>query len=195
MSYLGALIATPLVLTGRFGFSISVAAILMLTRTFSLTLASPLGGVIATQFGERLGTLTGVLCQTAGLFTVAAGIYVTNLPIVLLGLVLQGIGHGVAMPPLASIITTAVPPSQFGMATGMSRLMGQIGSAFGLSLFGVLLTLPRAALALHMIFVIGGAIALAAALPALFISMKHRNIPMPPAAPPPPNPPIQPGQV
>ena len=195
MSYLGAWIATPLVFTGLFGCSIAVAAVLMLTRTFSLTLASPLGGVIATQFGERTGTIVGVLCQTAGLFTVAGGIYAVNLPVILLGLVLQGVGHGIAMPPLASVIATAVPSTQFGMASGMSRLMGQIGSAFGLSLFGVFLTLPRETLELHMIFVIGAAIALAAALPAALISMKHRAIPQPPAAPPPPNPPIQPGQV
>lgn len=195
MSYLGALIATPAVLMGQFGFTVTVAATLMLTRTFSLTLASPLGGVVATQFGERLGTLAGVLCQTAGLFTVAGGIYVSSLPVILLGLVLQGVGHGVAMPPLASVIATAVPPNQFGMASGMSRLMGQIGSAFGLSLFGVLLTLPRESLELYMIFVIGGAIAMAGALPAALISMKHRTTPQPPASPPPPNPPIQPGQV
>lgn len=177
MSYLGALIATPLVLIDRFGFSVSVAAILMLTRTFSLTLASPLGGLIATQWGERLGAVIGILCQTSGLFMVAAGVYATSVPIVLLGLVLQGVGHGIAMPPLASIIATAVPATQFGMASGMSRLAGQIGSSFGLSLFGVLLTLPDDIVSLPAIFAIGGGIALVAALPASTLSMKHRKNP------------------
>jgi len=195
MSYLGALIATPSVFQDLFGFMVAVAAMLMLTRTISLTFASPLGGVIAAQLGERVGTMIGVLCQAAGLLIVAAGVYYINLPIVLLGLVLQGVGHGIAMPPLASVIATAVPPSQFGMASGMSRLAGQVGSAFGLSLFGVFLTLPREVLELHMIFVIGAVIALAGALPAMLISMKHRVTPLPPAGPPPPNPPIQPGQA
>ncbi len=175
MSYLGALIATPLVLIDHFGYSVSVAAVLMLTRTFSLTLASPLGGVIATQWGERLGTVLGVLLQAGGLVLVAAGVYVTSVPILLLGLVLQGIGHGIAMPPLAAIIATAVPSSQFGMASGMSRLAGQIGSSFGLSLFGVLLTLPDDVMSLPTIFAIGAAIAFVAAVPASLLSMKHRR--------------------
>lgn len=173
MSYLGALIATPLVLIDYFGYSVSVAAILMLTRTFSLTLASPLGGLIATQLGERFGTITGVVLQTGGLCLVAAGVYVTSVPVLLLGLVLQGVGHGIAMPPLASIIATAVPPAQFGMASGMSRLAGQVGSSFGLSLFGVLLTLPEEVMSLPMIFAIGGGIALLALLPASALSMRH----------------------
>lgn len=175
MSYLGALMATPLVLMDYFGYAVSIASVLMLTRTFSLTMASPLGGVVATELGERFGTVAGAFAQGCGVLMVALGVYLYSVPVLLLGLVLQGVGHGIAMPPLASIIATAVPPSQFGMASGMSRLVAQIGSSFGLSLFGVLITIPRETLSLHMIFVIGGILALVGTIPALFISMKHRN--------------------
>ena len=176
MSYLGALMATPLVLMDFFGYGVTIASVLMLTRTFSLTVASPFGGVVATQYGERFGTVSGALLQGAGVLLVAFGVYMVSVPILLLGLVLQGVGHGIAMPPLASIIATAVPPTQFGMASGMSRLVAQIGSSFGLSLFGVLLTIPRDVLELHMIFVIGGVLALVGVIPATLISMKHRKV-------------------
>lgn len=173
-SYLGALIATPLVLIGQFGFSVSVAAALMLTRTASLTVASPVGGQIASRFGERFGAWFGAAIQALGLFVVGAAIYYHMLPLVMLGLVLQGIGHGFALPPLTSIIATAVSPTMFGTASGVSRLVGQVGSAFGISVFGVLLSYPDDMLSLPAIFAIGAVIAVAAIVPAALISMRHR---------------------
>lgn len=174
-SYLGALIATPLVLMGEFGFPVSVAAALMLTRTASLTFASPVGGQIAARFGERFGAVLGSAIQAAGLVVVAVAVHQHMLPLVMLGLVLQGIGHGFALPPLTSVIATAVEPTMFGTASGVSRLVGQVGSAFGISVFGVLLTYPDDVLSLPAIFLAGALIAAAAVVPAAAISMRHRG--------------------
>ena len=126
-SYLGGLVATPLVLIGHFGYSVSVAAAMMLVRTASLTIATP-------------------------------------------------VGHGFAQPPLTSVIATAVPPSMFGTASGVSRLASQIGSPLGLSLFGALLSVPAEDLGLPMIFVIGMVISFLGLIPAYFIqSSKKRH--------------------
>ncbi|MAN63124.1 MAG: hypothetical protein CMI60_14390 [Parvibaculum sp.] len=87
-----------------------------------------------------------------------------------------GAGHGFAQPPLTSVIVTAVPPSMFGTASGVSRLASQIGSSLGLSLFGALLSVPAEDLGLPMIFVIGMVISFLGLIPAYFIqSSKKRH--------------------
>ncbi len=174
-SYLGGLIATPLVLIEHFGFGVSVAAALMLTRTASLTAASPVGGQIAARYGERFGTVLGGFIQACGLLLVGAGVYLMSLPLLMLGLVTQGVGHGFAQPPMTSVLATAVPASLFGTASGVSRLVGQVGAAFGISFFGVMLTYPDDVLSVPAIFAIGGAIAFVAMIPALAMSMRHRQ--------------------
>lgn len=176
-AYLGGLIATPMVLVGHFGYSISVAAVMMLLRTMSLTIASPISGKISTRFGERFTSLAGVVLQAIGLLLVGVGVLFTSVSILVAGLMLQGVGHGFALPPLSSIIATAAPVSQFGAAAGLSRLVGQIGSSFGLSLFGVLLAYPADEMGLPMIFTIGGVLTLMAVLPASMIASTGRGRP------------------
>ncbi len=168
-SYLGGLVATPLVLIGHFGYSVSVAAAMMLVRTASLTIATPMGGALSARYGERFGAVSGTALQSVGLLLVGLGVYLFSVPVLVAGLVLQGVGHGFAQPPLTSVIATAVPPSLFGTASGVSRLASQIGSSLGLSLFGALLSVPAEDLGLPMIFVIGMAISFLGLVPAYFI--------------------------
>jgi MFS family permease len=174
-SYLGGLVATPLVLVGHFGYSISMAAAMMLLRTASLTLATPIGGVISARLGERFGAVTGTILQSIGLLLVGLGVYLFSVPVLVAGLVLQGVGHGFAQPPLTSIIATAVPSSLFGTASGVSKLASQIGSSLGLSLFGALLSIPAEDLGLPMIFVIGTVISVFGLVPAFFIRSNSRH--------------------
>eukprot|EP00439_Symbiodinium_sp_Y106_P089854 s1_g2390.t1 len=174
-SYLGGLVATPSVLIGHFGYSVSVAAGIMLLRTASLTIATPMGGALAARYGERFGAVTGIVLQSVGLFLVGLGVYLFSVPVLVGGLVLQGVGHGFAYPPLTSIIATAVPPSLFGTASGVSRLASQIGSSLGLSLFGALLSVPAEDLGLPMIFVIGMAISFLGLIPAFLIQSSKRR--------------------
>jgi predicted MFS family arabinose efflux permease len=174
-AYLGGFVVTPMLLVETFGFSISLAAMFMLARTLSITIASPVGGRLAAKIGERGGVVTGSVIQALGLCLVALGAYSTDIRIVGVGLVLQGVGHGFVAPPLTSVISHAVPPSLFGTASGVSRLATQIGSSFGLSLFAALITLENEALGLPEIFLFGGFLSALAILPALAISMEHRH--------------------
>lgn len=174
-AYLGGFVITPMLLVDTFGLSISLAAFFMLARTMSITIASPIGGRLAAKIGERQGSIIGLVIQTVGLCLVAAGAWTVNLTVVGAGLVLQGIGHGFALPPLTSIISYSVPSSLFGTASGVSRLATQIGSSFGLSLFAALIAVDTDAFGLPEIFLFGAALSAAAILPALAISVKHRT--------------------
>lgn len=170
VAYLGGLVATPMVLIDHFQYSVSVAAVLMLVRTVFLTIASPASGYISTRYGERFTTFLGIYLQAIGLFLVATGVYETSIFILLVGLMLQGTGSGFVLPPTTSVISSAVQPSMFGTASGVSRLVMQTGASLGLSLFGALLSFPREIMSLPLIFAIGSVVTLMAIPSAIFMT-------------------------
>ncbi|MCG8405720.1 MAG: MFS transporter, partial [Phycisphaerales bacterium] len=136
-----------------------------------------IGGGIATLYGERFGALLGTALQALGLLFVGLGAAWESMSLLALALLLQGVGHGFALPPMTSIIATAVKPADFGTASGVHRLSGQIGSSFGLSMFGVLLSTGNGDIDPFRLFALGAFITLLAALPAIFVrSQNNANI-------------------
>lgn len=169
-SYLGGFVVTPLLLMSSFGFSVSLSALFMLMRTMSITIASPLGGRLASRITERWCSTLGASLQSLGLFLVALGAATQSIVVVGGGLVCQGMGHGLAAPPLTTVISYAVPSSLFGTASGVSRLATQVGASFGLSFFAALVSQGAGVDRLPWIFVLGGGLSALAILPALMIA-------------------------
>jgi len=133
-AYMGAFVLAPLVLLGLFGFSISEAAGIMLLRTATLTLASPLGGRLGMWIGPRAAVLCGSGIMTLALVVIAYATLHTELIPLGAGLVLQGLGHGLALPALSSAIANSVPDRDLGIASAANRLTAQLGTAFGITL-------------------------------------------------------------
>jgi MFS family permease len=133
-AYMGAFVLAPLVLIGLFGFSISVAAAIMLLRTFSFTVTSPVGGWLGGRVGERTAAVLGAGTMTAAMVAMIVGVLEGSLMAFGSGLALQGIGLGVALPSLTSSISNAVPDKDLGIASAANGLTGQTGSAFGVTL-------------------------------------------------------------
>jgi len=77
--------------------------------------------------------LIGCLVMTVGLLLITLGALQVSLPIIAAGLVLQGLGHGFAQPPLTSAAVGAVPDRDLGIAAATNRLTSQIGVAFGIT--------------------------------------------------------------
>lgn len=133
-AYMGAFVIAPFVLLRIFGFSISVAAGIMLLRTLTLTLSSPVGGILGTRIGERGAALVGSAVMTVSLCLMAWAVQQNVLLGVGAALVLQGMGHGLALPSLTSAISNSVPERDLGVASAASRLTSQAGAAFGITL-------------------------------------------------------------
>jgi EmrB/QacA subfamily drug resistance transporter len=132
-AYMGAFVLAPLVLLGIFRFSISTAAAIMLLRTLTLTLSSPLGGQLGSRFGERRAALLGSAVITVSLLVIATGVAELSLTAVAVGLVLQGLGHGLGLPSLNSAVASSVPDRDLGIASAVNRLVAQVGTAFGIA--------------------------------------------------------------
>jgi EmrB/QacA subfamily drug resistance transporter len=133
-AYMGAFVLAPLLLIDLFGYSITAAAGIMLLRTLSLTLASPLGGWLGGRVGERRAAVLGAGVMTMALAAIVGGAVGDSLPALGFGLALQGAGLGLAMPSLTSSISNAVPEKDLGIASAANRLTGQTGAALGITL-------------------------------------------------------------
>jgi EmrB/QacA subfamily drug resistance transporter len=132
-AYMGGFVLAPLLLRFVFGMSLSAVALLMVLRPLTYSVSSPLGGQVATRVGERVTAIVGMVSLTASmaLFAVGAGTEVLGLAVA--GLVLQGVGNGVARPSLSASLANSVPQEDLGIATASERMLFQVGAAFGIT--------------------------------------------------------------
>ena len=160
-AYMGAFVIAPLLLYRSFEFSITQASLLMVLRTASLTVASPFGGTLGERHGERAAACVGGGVMTVALLAIAWAAYDSSLLIFGLGLIGQGVGHGLSQPSITSAVAQSVDESALGVASAANRLAGQGGASFGIAA----LTIAYAGVAEPGVFAL--TFALAAALAAV----------------------------
>lgn len=158
-AYMGAFAVAPLVFLNVFQFSYTKTAAVMLVRTMSLTIFSPLGGRLGARIGEREASAVGSGIMAVSLVLIAIGCGQVSLPIIVCGLVLQGMGHGLSIPSLTSSSTGAVPEEHIGVAAATNRLSSQIGVAFGITCLMMVYGGLNEAWAFQRTFLVGAALA------------------------------------
>ena len=165
----------PLVLFEIFAFSLSGAALFLLMRTFTLTLASWGGGRLGGRIGTRAAALVGAGIMTVALALVAWGSLESSLVIFGAGLVLQGLGHGLALPSLTSAVADAVPDHDLGIASAANRLTAQVGTSFGITALTLAYGGDGGALAFARAFGLGVALSLFSTVAAGFMGGTSRR--------------------
>ncbi len=161
-AYMGAFVIAPIVLLQIFHYSITVTAGIMLMRTLTLTLASPLGGRLGTEMGERAASALGSAIVAVSLVVVAYGAATTSLAVLCVGLVLQGLGNGIGVPPMTSAVASSVPNTDLGIAAAASRLTSQVGVAFGITILTMIYGGINTGTALAHAFLVGAVLAVGA---------------------------------
>jgi MFS family permease len=131
--YMGAFIIAPMFLYDM-GYSATAVSLIVLIRTATLMLSSPVGGWLGERMGERWASVFGCSLMTLGLVLVAWSAYEQSVIGFILGLVGQGAGHGLSQPSITAAIAHSVSESDLGIAAGVNRLMGQGGAAFGITI-------------------------------------------------------------
>jgi EmrB/QacA subfamily drug resistance transporter len=94
---------------------------------------------VVSRYGGQLTLLVGTLLATVGLalFTIAPveGVYLVH---VLPGMVLVGLGMGVAFPALMALAMSEVAPEDAGIASGLVGTTAEAGGALGLAVLATL---------------------------------------------------------
>ena len=111
------------------GFALVPAAIGMLLGTGA-------GAHLNEMHGGRVAVTAGTLIATAGVAVQAAfvdgGSYVPTG----IGLLLFGLGAGIAMPPATEMIMATLPPARAGVGSAVNDTVREFGGALGVAVIG-----------------------------------------------------------
>ncbi|HEY4452794.1 MAG TPA: MFS transporter [Pseudonocardiaceae bacterium] len=98
--------------------------------------------VASTLIGKRLSTLPARLTLPIGALLAAIGsalnwLLAVDAITLLPGLVLTGIGMGIAGPATSTALLAAAPPDRAGMASGAMATVRQLGQTLGVAVLGI----------------------------------------------------------
>jgi MFS family permease len=182
-AYMGGFVVTPALLGSVYGYSVSAIALILAPRPGAFSLASPLGGYLATALGERRPIVLGSLCMVASMAAFAAAAQMTGstgLAVIVGGLVLSGVSAGISQPAVASMIVGAVDDRDVGIANGMGQQMTMIGIVAGIQTMNVFLGDDASVERFTATFVFGGVVAAVGVIAAL--NARSTRPPLAPAA-------------
>ena len=124
----------PWVLQERYGYSVGVAAMLMVPRPGAFAVASPLGGTLVTKIGARAPMLFGTSAMIGSMvaFAIGADPAGWGLALVMVGLVLSGVSAGFGSPAYQMLVADSVEDRDLGIANGMNQTVMWIGIVTGI---------------------------------------------------------------
>ncbi len=172
-AYIGGFFLAPLMLEQVYGRGESAAGLLVIPRPLSFALIAPLAGYVAVRVGERTAAVVGSTAVVASMAFFAATTQSGGILLVEVGLLLSGIGMGIATPSVAASVANVVDQDALGTASATQQLMVQIATVAGIQ---VVQTVQESAAgqsgtsllaSFHTAFLVGGAVAVAGVLCAL----------------------------
>ncbi|MGZ3715565.1 MAG: MFS transporter [Ktedonobacterales bacterium] len=107
------------------------------------------GYLVASLYAPRLARRFGRLSLTIGALVMALGLVLLQVtianigvsgPLALLapGLLLDGLGMGLVLAPLSSLVLAGLPPQYAGAAAGVLATMQQVANALGVAIIGII---------------------------------------------------------
>jgi MFS family permease len=173
-AYMGGFVVTPALLGNLYGLEVGAIALVMVPRPGVFSVASPIGGHLASRIGEKRPIVLGAVLMIASMafFAVAALVDVSDsiavgLVLVLVGLALSGASAGVSQPSVAAMVAGAVDENDIGIANGMNQQMMFIGIVSGIQTMNVLVGDDASAGRFAWTFALGLGVAVAGLVAAL----------------------------
>ncbi|WP_037568581.1 MFS transporter [Phaeacidiphilus oryzae] len=107
---------------------------------------------LGAKAGQRTGTpaaiAIGMAAMAAGLAAIALSGHAHSYPGTAGGLVLMGVGVGLAQPAMAGALMGSIPPEKAGVGSGLFGTLSELGNSLGVAVLGAVLT-ARFAVVLH----------------------------------------------
>jgi MFS family permease len=122
------------------GLSALQAGMMLAPQGLGFMAASIMAGTLAARLGRQILAVGGVVLAlgVAVLAATVDGIGVTGSSLALIpALVMGGVGMGLIMAPLASVVLAGVVPQHVGAASGVLSTALQVGNSIGVALIGV----------------------------------------------------------
>ena len=122
------------------GYSALAAALLLIPQGAGAFLARFVVAKLVNLFGSRLVAVVGFLVMAAATVPFALAGTDTNLWLLGAALFLRGLGLGVVLIPIATVAYVDLRKDQMPQASAITRIVQQLGGAFGTALVAVVLT-------------------------------------------------------
>jgi EmrB/QacA subfamily drug resistance transporter len=140
MGLQGSIFLVPIFAQTFLGYTATQTGYLFIPMAAGLMLAAPFGAALIGRV--RAGTVIGMstLVAAFGIFLFSFLDVRSTAIDVMVPLTIMAAGLGFGMAQRTSAIASAVPPSEIGVASSVLALVRNISGAFGIALFGSLLT-------------------------------------------------------
>lgn len=138
---IGLLFAATLYLQGTKGLTAFDTGIALLPLAVLAFIGAPLAGAFSARIGPKWIVTTGMVIEVVALlilFSVVDGDASTTTIAAILGL--YGLGLGLAIAQLTSLVLFDIPSAKAGIASGGNSTIRQVGAALGIALIGTVLT-------------------------------------------------------
>jgi EmrB/QacA subfamily drug resistance transporter len=132
-----------LYLQNYLGFSPLQAGLRALPLSGLVLVTAPLAGAQMHRFGAKFFLVMGMALAAVGVLVMTR--ITTDMSqmawlVLLPGFIFAGLGSGMVNPPIADVAVSTVSRDRAGMASGVSSVCRQLGTAFGIAFFGAMLT-------------------------------------------------------
>lgn len=107
--------------------------------TLCVVLGNKISGRLVSRWTPRTLMLVGEILKAPGFLGLLLIRVNENYNLLIAPLCLIGLGGGLSAPMYTSLFMSSVDQAFTGVASGVSRATGQIGSAFGVAVFGALI--------------------------------------------------------
>ena len=131
-AYMGSFIVSPLLVRDRFGFTTGMAAAAMAVRPLVFSAASPVSGYVAVRAGERRMSVIGMGLVAVAMAAFASAAIGDTLALVYIGLAVAGLGMGVAVPSLVTVVGNSVDANDLGVANAAQSMIATLGASTGM---------------------------------------------------------------
>jgi EmrB/QacA subfamily drug resistance transporter len=175
-----------------FGVSITRSGLILLPGSVAMFALGVASGRLTRRFGAKAVLVAGAFISVVPFVLLTAAHH--HVWEILIAMVLQGVGFGMAFAAMSNLVVQGVPPEQTGVASGMNANIRTIGGSIGAAVMSSIVTstahaggLPRESGYTHGFALLTGA-SIAAALAAMLVPPTVRSLSRPRRAEPVPHP-------
>jgi MFS family permease len=175
LAYLGGFTIAPFMVRRLFGYRTYTTSLIVAIRPVFFAIGAWAAGRSAQQFGARALQVWASVLLAAGSAVTAVAAWHRSLTLVIIGLAVVGWGVGFGRPANTAAVTNAVDDGDVGIATGVLNMMGQLGSAVGVTLLLAIVGESFGGAAFAHASLVAAAVALASVVTALYIESPPRR--------------------
>lgn len=139
-SWFGTVFLASLYLQQHLGLPPALAGLVFLPGAIGSFFGNLSSGPLTNRFGPRVPAALGMTLLLLGLAGFAVSAPADSAILIGVFLAVIGLGGSIATPSLASVVLAFAPEGQAGIASAVANTYRQVGGAFAIAVFGVLVS-------------------------------------------------------